>query len=177
MQLIDTPGLYTIPALVDALKLDIKKTIKILLVAGNQTPLVALLLRGDHELNIVKAEKLPHVAKPLRFATTEEIVAAIDCKPGSLGPVNLSIPIIADHAAVAINDFVCGANQQDKHFINVNWQRDVPLPEVADLRNVVEGDPSPDGKGQLKFARGIEVGHIFQLGNKYSKALNATVLD
>jgi len=140
-------------------------------------PLIALLVRGDHELNAVKAEKLPQVASPLRMADDAEVRAAIGAGFGSLGPVNLPIPLIADHCVAALADFGAGANIDDKHHFGINWQRDLPSPQVADLRNVVEGDPSPDGKGTLTIARGIEVGHIFQLGDKYSKAMNATVLD
>ena len=138
---------------------------------------MALILRGDHELNPVKAQKLAQVASPLQFAAPEKIREIIGADPGSIGPVGLTIPIIIDRDAAMIQDFICGANQNDQHWINVNWERDLPLSEIADLRNVVENDLSPDGSGQLKFARGIEVGHIFQLGSKYSKAMNATVLD
>lgn len=177
MSIIDTPGLYTIDALCQALNLDVKRTVKTLLVKGQDTPLVALILRGDHTLNTIKAEKLAEVAKPLQFASDTEIQQVIGCKPGSIGPLKLTIPVIVDKAAAQISDFSCGVNIDDKHYINVNWERDLPLPPVADLRNVEAGDPSPDGKGHLQFARGIEVGHIFQLGEKYSKAMNATVLD
>jgi prolyl-tRNA synthetase len=139
--------------------------------------LVALLVRGDHELNTVKAEKLPQVASPLRMATEDEIRAAIGAGPGSLGPKDLSIPCIVDRAVAVAADFSAGANQDGKHWFGLNWGRDLPLPPVADLRNVQEGDPSPDGQGQLTIARGIEVGHIFQLGTKYSQAMKAVVLD
>ncbi|MBN2699820.1 MAG: proline--tRNA ligase, partial [Methylothermaceae bacterium] len=125
----------------------------------------------------VKAEKLSRVKAPLTFATEAEIRAAAGCGPGSLGPVELNIEMICDHGAVVLADFVCGANQDGKHLRGVNWERDLPLPETADLRNVVEGDPSPDGKGTLEIRRGIEVGHIFQLGTKYSQAMGATILD
>ena len=138
--------------------------------------LVALLVRGDHELNAIKAEKLPQVASPIRMATEEEIRAAIGAGPGSLGPLGLAIPCIADRAVAVASDFTAGANQDGKHWFGLNWGRDLPLPEVADLRNVVEGDPSPDGVGRLTIARGIEVGHIFQLGRKYSAAMKTTVL-
>jgi prolyl-tRNA synthetase, family II len=136
-----------------------------------------LLLRGDHELNPIKAEKIPGVLSPLQFASDEEIVAACGCKPGSLGPIGLAMPIIADRSAAIMSDFICGANQEGKHYSGVNWERDLPLPEINDLRMVVEGDLSPDGKGQLTIARGIEVGHIFQLGNKYSEAMNASIVN
>jgi prolyl-tRNA synthetase len=135
-----------------------------------------LLIRGDHELNAIKAEKLPQVASPLRMATEEEIRAAIGAGPGSLGPLGLPIPCIADRAVAKTADFTAGANQDGRHWFGLNWERDLPLPEVADLRNVVAGDPSPDGVGRLTIARGIEVGHIFQLGRKYSSAMKTTVL-
>lgn len=178
MELVDTPKARTIDDLVQQFELPIEKTIKTLVVKGSEDgALVALLVRGDHELNDVKAEKLDAVAAPLEFAAEEEIRAAIGAGPGSLGPVNLPIPCIVDRAVAVMGDFAAGANEDGKHFFNVNWERDVALPEVADLRNVVEGDPSPDGQGTLTIKRGIEVGHIFQLGTKYSEALNATVLD
>ena len=138
---------------------------------------VALLVRGDHTLNEIKAEKLPEVAEPLRFAREDEIRALMGAGPGSLGPVGLNIPVIADRTVANMSDFGAGANSDGKHYFGINWERDVALPQVADLRNVVAGDPSPDGCGTLAIVRGIEVGHIFQLGKKYSEALNATVLD
>ena len=144
--------------------------------SGSGSSLVALLIRGDHELNAIKAEKLPQVASPLRMATEEEIRAAIGAGPGSLGPLGLPIPCIADRAVAKTADFTAGANQDGRHWFGLNWARDLPLPEVADLRNVVAGDPSPDGVGRLTIARGIEVGHIFQLGRKYSSAMKTTVL-
>jgi prolyl-tRNA synthetase len=136
-----------------------------------------LVLRGDHELNAIKVEKLPEVAAPLSFATPEQIRQTAGCDAGSLGPLGLKITVIADRSAAQLADFVCGANQDGKHLTGVNWGRDLPEPRSADLRNVVEGDPSPDGKGNLAIKRGIEVGHIFQLGTKYSQAMNATCLD
>jgi len=139
--------------------------------------LVALLIRGDRTLNTVKAEKLPQVAQPFTFATVDRMKAVIGCNPGSIGPVGLNIPIIADEEVLSIADFSCGANTDDKHYVYVNWKRDLPEAETADLRQVVAGDPSPDGKGVLQLARGIEVGHIFQLGDKYSRAMGATVLN
>ena len=176
MALIDTPGLYTIAALVEKLKLDVKKTIKTLIVKGSETDLIALIIRGDHDLNPPKAGKLPSVKSPLEFASEEEIRQKIGAGPGSIGPVRMEIPIIIDRDAAVIGNFSCGANVDNKHYIHVNWERDLPLPEVADLRNAEEGDVSPDGKGHLKLARGIEVGHIFQLGDKYSKSMGANVL-
>ena len=133
------------------------------------------MVRGDHELNEIKAEKLPQVAAPLVFATEEEIRAIVGAGPGSLGPVNLQVPVVADRSVAAMSDFGAGANIDGKHYFGINWERDLPLPQVADIRNVVEGDASPDGKGTLLIKRGIEVGHIFQLGTKYSEAMKATV--
>lgn len=178
MSQIDTPDAKTIAELVEQFSLPIEKTVKTLLVKASEesaAPLVALLVRGDHELNEVKADKLPQVASPLTFATEEEIRAVVKAGPGSLGPVNLNIPIIADRSVAVMSDFAAGANIDGKHFIGINWERDVALPEVADIRNVVAGDPSPDGKGTLMIRRGIEVGHIFQLGTKYSEAMKAAV--
>ncbi|ADN75181.1 prolyl-tRNA synthetase [Ferrimonas balearica DSM 9799] len=180
MTLVDTPNAKTIAELVAQFDLAIEKTVKTLIVKaveGAEHELVALMVRGDHELNEVKAEKLPLVAAPLTFASEEEIRAAIGAGPGSLGPVNLPIPVIVDRSVATLNDFGAGANIDGKHYFGINWERDVALPEVADLRNVVEGDLSPCGNGTLKIARGIEVGHIFQLGTKYSESMNATVLD
>ncbi len=179
-RLVATPHARTIQELVDQFAQPIAHTVKTLVVAaaeGSGARLVALLVRGDHELNPVKAEKLPQVAVPLRLATEEEIRAAIGAGPGSLGPLGLTIPCVVDRTVAATADFSAGANQDGKHWFGLNWGRDLPLPEVADLRNVVEGDPSPDGRGQLTIARGIEVGHIFQLGHKYSEAMKARVLD
>ena len=180
MTLVDTPKAKTIDDLVSQFKQPIEKTIKTLIVYGSEqsgNKLIALLVRGDHELNEIKAVKLPEVASPLRFATEEDIRQAIGAGPGSLGPVKLSIPCIADRSVAVLSDFSAGANIDGKHYFGINWQRDVELPKIADLRNVREGDPSPDGKGTLVIKRGIEVGHIFQLGNKYSEAMKAGVLD
>lgn len=177
MRLVDTPDTKTIDALVTGFGLAIEKTIKTLMVHGvEKGTLVALIVRGDHELNEIKAANLAQVASPLVFASEAEIRAAIGAGPGSLGPVNLPIPCIIDRSVALMSDFASGANIDDKHYFGVNWERDLPLPEVADLRNVVAGDPSPDGKGTLEIKRGIEVGHIFQLGTKYSQALNCQVL-
>ncbi len=180
LRIVDTPDAKTINELVTQFDQAVEKTVKTLIVAASDetdADFVALLLRGDHELNEIKAEKMPRVAVPLCFATDEEIRGAIGAGPGSLGPLNLQIPCIADRSAAVIADFSAGANEDDKHYFGINWERDLPLPEVADLRNVVEGDASPDGKGTLTIARGIEVGHIFQLGEKYARALKAEVLD
>ncbi|AWX14310.1 proline--tRNA ligase [Mergibacter septicus] len=181
LRLVDTPKAKTISDLVEQFNLPIKKTVKTLIVhaAMNEqqtTPqLVALVVRGDHELNEVKAEKLPQVASPLTFATDEEIRAVIGAGTGSLGPINLPIPVIIDRTVANMGDFVTGANVDGKHYFGVNWERDLAIPTVADLRNVVEGDPSPCGKGTLQIKRGIEVGHIFQLGTKYSEAMKAQI--
>jgi len=134
-------------------------------------------VRGDHELNAVKAQKLAGVANPLRMSSNDTIAKATGAEPGFLGPVGFKGKIYADHSVAALHDFVCGANKKDAHLTGVNWERDLPSPTAADLRNVVEGDPSPTGKGKLSIARGIEVGHIFQLGKKYSESMGATVLD
>jgi prolyl-tRNA synthetase len=182
-RLVDTPNAKTIADLVEQFGQPIERTVKTLVVAGadpetgEERGLIALLVRGDHELNAVKAEKLPQVASPLRMATEDEIRAAIGAGPGSLGPKELTIPMLVDRAAAVAADFSAGANQDGKHWFGLNWGRDLPEPQVADLRNVVDGDPSPDGHGQITIARGIEVGHIFQLGRKYSDALKAVVLD
>lgn len=174
---VETPGQHSIDDICSFLEITPDRCVKTLLVAGAETGVVALVLRGDHELNTVKAEKLPAVAAPLQFATDEQIRTAAGCSAGSLGPAGLSIPVIVDHAAAHLSDFVCGANEDGKHFTGMNWERDLPAPECADLRNVINGDTSPEGKGTLSIARGIEVGHIFQLGTKYSEAMSATVLD
>ena len=180
MRLVDTPDAKTIAALVEQHDLPIEKTVKTLMVKASDevdSEIVALLVRGDHELNEIKAEKQPEVASPLTMATEEEIRAIVGAGPGSLGPVNLPMPIIIDRAVACASDFGAGANIDGKHYFGINWERDLPTPRVADLRNVQVGDPSPDGKGTLNIRRGIEVGHIFQLGLKYSEAMNATVLD
>jgi len=177
LERVDTPHAKTIADLVAQFNIPIEQTVKTLVVEGADGGLVALLVRGDHELNPVKAEKLPQVAKPLRFADEAAIRAAVGAGPGSLGPVNLPLPMVADRSVAVLADFAAGANIDGQHYFGINWERDVPLPEVADIRKVVEGDPSPDGRGTLVIRRGIEVGHIFQLGTKYSEAMNATVLD
>ncbi|MBO1271309.1 proline--tRNA ligase [Shewanella sp. 4t3-1-2LB] len=179
MQLVDTPSAKTIEELVNQFGLAIEKTAKTLIVRGDseETPLIAVMVRGDHELNEVKASKLPGVLAPLEFATEAEIRAAIGAGPGSLGPVGLKMPLYIDHAVAVMSDFGAGANLDGKHYFNINWERDVALPQAFDIRNVVEGEATPDGKGTYAFARGIEVGHIFQLGTRYSQAMNATVLD
>ena len=174
---IATPAVRTIADLSTLLKLPASRLLKTLVVEGADGGLVALVVRGDHELNALKAQRLAAVAKPLRMADAGRIAAATGCEPGSLGPVGSRIPVVADHAAAAMADFACGANKPDFHLTGVNWGRDLPEPAVADLRNVVDGDPSPGGRGRLAIARGIEVGHIFQLGQKYSEAMRAAVQD
>jgi prolyl-tRNA synthetase len=176
-QRVDTPGKHTIEDVSQALGVAPEHCIKTLLVEGSDGGVVALCLRGDHTLNTVKAEKLRQVAAPLSFASDAQVQAVAGCAPGSLGPVGLDIPVIADRAAAHLADFVCGANEDGKHLTGVNWGRDCAEPLVVDIRNLVDGDPSPDGKGEVRIARGIEVGHIFQLGDKYSQAMKASVLD
>jgi prolyl-tRNA synthetase len=177
MREVATPGARTIADVAALLKLPASRLLKTLVVEGADSGLVVLLLRGDHELNALKAGKLPAVAKPLRMADSARIAAAFGSEPGFLGPVGLELKVVADHAAAALADFVCGANKPDAHLMGVNWGRDLPEAAVADIRNVVDGDPSPRGTGKLSVARGIEVGHIFQLGQKYSEAMRATVQD
>jgi prolyl-tRNA synthetase len=176
-ELVATPNTGGIEALSEFLAVPASQCLKLLLVKGSDTPAVGLLLRGDHELNAIKAQRLPQVAVPLAMLRPAEVEAATGCKPGFVGPVGLDIPLYVDQAAAVLADFVCGANTPDHHWRGVNWDRDLPLPAVADLRNAVAGDPSPAGGGTLAIARGIEVGQIFQLGTKYSEAMQATVLD
>lgn len=179
MREIETPNAKTIADLVEQFGLPIEKTVKTLFVKaeeGAECPIVALLVRGDHELNEIKAEKLAGIANPLTFATEEEIRPIIGAGPGSLGPVHLKTPMIIDRSVAAMSDFCAGANIDGKHYLGINWERDVELGEVADIRNVVEGDPSPCGQGTLMLKRGIEVGHIFQLGTNYSEKMNCGVL-
>lgn len=177
MEKVATPNAKTIEALVEQFKLPITQTVKTLIVHGSEEgKLVALMVRGDHSLNEVKAAKLEQVASPLVFASEEEIRAAIGAGPGSLGPVDMPLELIIDRSVAVLADFGAGANEDGFHFFNINWERDVAMPAVADLRNVVEGDPSPCGQGTLQIKRGIEVGHIFQLGKKYSDAMKVGVL-
>jgi len=176
LTLIDTPDQHSIEEVCGFLNIPSTQCLKTLIVRGEEGTLVALLLRGDHNLNEIKAIKIDGIASPLQFASDEEVANVCNCKPGSIGPIGLSIKIIADRSVTLMSDFVCGANQDGKHYKGVNWERDLPVPDhVADLRMVVEGDPSPDGKGQITLARGIEVGHIFQLGTKYSEAMKAGI--
>ncbi|KTD56510.1 proline--tRNA ligase [Legionella shakespearei] len=177
MQLVDTPNKKTIAEVAQFLNIASDQTVKTLIVQGKEHAMVALVLRGDDELNEVKAIKHPLVHSPLIFIDEETILKTLKSPVGSLGPIGLSIPIIADHHALAMSSFVCGANQQDKHYLHAAWERDAQYHDAADLRNVKEGDISPDGKGKLYSCRGIEVGHVFQLGDKYAKAMNAAVID
>jgi len=176
---VKTPGIRTVEGQAEYLKIKTKQILKTLLVKGctKEHPVVALLIRGDHELNPLKAEKLSLVAAPLTMASLEEVEKIAHTGPGFVGPKDIHIPIIADNAVALMSNFICGANQEDTHYAHFNWDQDSPLPPQADLRFVQVGDPSPDGQGTLAFAKGIEVGHIFQLGDKYSQAMNATVLD
>lgn len=179
MTLVDTPSAKTIAELVEQHGLAIEKTVKTLFVKASDevdADIIALIVRGDHELNEVKAENLPQVASPLEMATEEEMRALIGAGAGSLGPVGLELPFIVDRSVAVMSDFGAGANIDGKHYFGINWGRDVELGQVEDLRNVVEGDPSPCGQGTLMLKRGIEVGHIFQLGNVYSEAMNCGVL-
>jgi len=174
---VSTPGARTIADVARVLEVDPSRCVKTLMVDGTEGSVVALVVRGDHELNALKAPKLAGVASPLRLASAERVLAATGTEPGYVGPVGLACRVYADHSALALADFVCGANEKDLHLTGANWDRDVQGAVAADLRNVVEGDPSPSGRGRLKIARGIEVGHIFQLGCKYSTPMKATVLD
>ncbi|MFK7887799.1 MAG: proline--tRNA ligase [Gammaproteobacteria bacterium] len=179
-QLVDTPNAKTIDAVTQFLDVPASACVKTLLVRaaeGSDHDVMALVVRGDHELNEIKAAKLPDVATPLTLAGASDVAAVAGCAPGYIGPVGLKCPLIVDHSAAHLANFVCGANEDDKHLINVNWGRDTEAPKTADLRNVVAGDPSPDGQGTLALTRGIEVGHIFQLGTKYAEAMDAKVLD
>jgi prolyl-tRNA synthetase len=157
---------------------DARQCVKTLVVEGTES-VVALVLRGDHELNEIKAQHLPGVATPLRLAADADVIAAVGCRPGSIGPIGLAIPVWIDREAAAMADFVCGANADGFHLTGANWERDVPIDSdrIVDIRNVVAGDPAPDGQGELQLLRGIEVGHIFQLGRVYSEPLAAGVLD
>ena len=172
-----TPGRHSIEEVCEFLQVPAATVVKTLFVRGKENPIVALVLRGDHELNMVKAEKLAQLQAPITFVPAAEVQSQLRCPVGSLGPVGLQIPVIVDRSAALLADFVCGANEEGFHLTGVNWERDVALTQVEDIRNVVNGDISPDGKGKIVIRRGIEVGHIFQLGRKYSTAMKATCLD
>ena len=180
LRLQNTPNTKTIQALIENYDLAIDKTIKTLIVKAaddSDAELIALLIRGDRSLNEIKAAKHEKIAEPLEFASEQQVRAAIGAGPGSLGVINMPLHIIADREVALMSDFGAGANIEDQHYFGINWGRDAQEPEVADLRNVVEGDASPDNKGSLEIQRGIEVGHIFQLGTKYSDTMGASVLD
>ena len=177
MQTVETPQQQTVREVCDFLNTPLSKCLKTLVLEGSKGNLIAIVLRGDHDLNIVKAQKLNEVAIPLRFAEPAEILAAIGCPPGSIGPVGLPIDVLVDQDAALASDFICGANKHGYHLTGVNWTRDLPSPKVFDLREVATGDLAPDGLGTLDIKKGIEVGHIFQLGTKYSSAMKASVLN
>ena len=174
---VDTPNQKTIEEISKFLNINTNQCLKTLIIKSEDDGLIALVLRGDHELNRAKTEKLSGVMKPLTFANNDEIMSTIGCDAGSIGPIDISIPIYIDHEVKNMSDFVCGANANGKHLTGVNWERDLPLPITVDIRNVCEGDLAKDGSGKLEFARGIEVGHIFQLGTKYSSSMKTTCLD
>ena len=173
----DTPNQKTIEEISKFLNINTNQCLKTLIIKSEDDGLIALVLRGDHELNRAKTEKLSGVMKPLTFANNDEIMSTVGCDAGSIGPIDISIPIYIDHEVKNMSDFVCGANVNGKHLTGVNWERDLPLPPTVDIRNVCEGDLAKDGSGKLEFARGIEVGHIFQLGTKYSSSMKTTCLD
>jgi prolyl-tRNA synthetase len=182
MEKVHTPDQKTIDSVCEFLGLSKTQSLKTLVVLGiadedGHQPLVALVLRGDHNMNEIKAEKHPLISQPLTMAPEQRIIDELSTTPGSIGPVGLNISIIADRAVTVMSDFTAGANDAGYHHTNLNWQRDCDYTEVADIRNVVEGDPSPCGDGEIEIKRGIEVGHIFQLGDQYSRAMNATVLN
>ena len=177
LEKVATPEKRSIEQVCEFLHVPIEKTIKTLIVKGITSKLVGLVLRGDHRLSSVKAEKISEVATPITLADESEIRDQFGCGPGSIGPAGTKIPMYVDRSAASIKNFIAGANEDDYHLKNLNWERDVKISEIIDLREVKEGDPSPDGKGTIRLKRGIEVGHIFQLGDKYSKSLKATVLD
>ena len=178
LTLVETPKQHTIEELSQFFNVPAEQCLKTLIVKGENDDLIALLLRGDHDLNELKAEKIAGILSPLEFASDEDILAACRCKPGSIGPIGLDIKIIVDHSASLLSDFICGANQDGKHYKGANWERDLPLPaQTEDLRLIVEGDACPDGKGTITLARGIEVGHIFQLGTKYTESMNASIIN
>ncbi|WP_293000187.1 proline--tRNA ligase [Nevskia sp.] len=174
---VSTPGQKTCEQVSKFMKVALDHKVKLLVVKGAEGGLVGIALRGDHQLNEIKAAKHPKIADPFQMATPEEVKAVFGCEVGYLGPVACPIPVIADFAASEVADFVCGANEDNHHLRGANWGRDAAEPETADLRMIVEGDPSPDGVGTIKLYRGIEGGHVFQLGKKYTKAMNLTVLD
>lgn len=177
---IPTPNQHSIEDVCNFLSVSPNQIIKTLIVKGINNTLIALVLRGDHELNAVKAQKLECVSEPFELANEKEIFNALECKPGSIGPLDLKIPVLIDHAAAEVSNFICGANEDGFHYQNADWKRDCKKFDdkaSVDIRKIIEGDTSPDNQGTVSIKRGIEVGHIFQLGNKYSQALKASVLD
>jgi prolyl-tRNA synthetase len=177
LERLSTPKVRSIADLCAFLGVTPAQCVKTLLVDGSNNDVVALVIRGDHELNAVKSQRLPGVANPLRMAGAERVRAATGTDPGSLGPIGFAGKLFVDHSAAQIADFICGANEREVHFVGANWGRDLPEVTSVDIRNAIAGDPSPSGQGTLQIARGIEVGHIFQLGQLYSAAMQATVLD
>jgi prolyl-tRNA synthetase len=177
MEQVSTPTQHSIEEVRDFFNVDSNQCIKTLIVHGSNDDLIALVIRGDHQLNRIKAENLADIQQPLKFASSTEIEKKLGCNTGFIGPVNLAIPAIVDFSAAVVSDFICGANKDGFHLIGVNWERDLPEPHVADLRNITEGESAPDNSGPVKIARGIEVGHIFQLGTKYSDAMKVNCLD
>ena len=174
---IHTPGKTSIEAISKLLNIPAEKTIKTIIVEGSEHPIVACMIRGDHSISETKLAKNPIVKTPIKLASEQQIQQYLKMEPGFLGPVNLNIPIITDHFAAALDDFICGANEADYHFQHAHWNRDCEPGNICDIREVTTGDQSPDNKGKLLLTKGIEVGHIFQLGTKYSKSMNATALD
>ncbi|MFW5442960.1 MAG: proline--tRNA ligase [Methylococcaceae bacterium] len=177
LAMVETPNQHSIEDVSQFFNITAKQCLKTLIVKSDNEDFIALVLRGDHELNELKAEKISGVASPLEFANQQQVLTACHCKPGSIGPIGLDIRIIVDRSASAMADFVCGANQDGKHYQGANWERDLPLPQIEDIRLIAEGDASPDGKGTITLARGIEVGHIFQLGTKYSESMKASIIN
>ncbi|WP_225639379.1 proline--tRNA ligase [Candidatus Profftia sp. (ex Adelges kitamiensis)] len=180
LRIVNTPDVKNIEELIKKFNIPIEKIVKTILVHANKDSghkLVALLIRGDHEITEIKATKLKIVANPLKFATESEIYTEVNTSLGSLGPINIKVPIIVDHTVAMMSDFIAGANIDGKHYFGINWGRDLLLPLVSDLRKVVKGDPSPDGKGNILVKRSIEIGHIFQLGTQYTKTFKATIQD
>ncbi len=177
MEKIATPRKHSISEVSAFFKVAEEKTLKTLIVHGEDDSLIGLVLRGDHELNKVKAERLDKVRTPLKFASAELISKKLKCDIGSIGPVGLNIPVYGDSSTSVMSDFICGANENDFHYKGVNWDRDLPEPEFVDLRNIAEGETAPEENGPISIARGIEVGHIFQLGTKYSNSMKVSCLD
>lgn len=175
--LVDTPAQKTIADLCAFLEISPETAVKTLIVEGKEEPWIALVIKGSDTLNAIKASKHPRIKTPLHFVEDANLQNSLNLPAGFLGPLGLSIPVIADHEALALENFVCGANTPDKHYINANWPKDNTSIEAFDLRTVKEGDKSPDGQGRLQSCRGIEVGHVFQLGDKYAKAMKASVLN